>query len=358
VPDYLVKRNCDLKKQKGDVFMVIINNQKKLNCGRITAIGSALVDLLIHERDSFLTELGKEKGGMTLVESRDIDAILENSSHTPTVVPGGAASSSIVGVGRLGGRARFICRRGNDAPGQFYQDALEKSHVEPVSYTSATPTGRVLSVITPDAQRSMFTCLGASTELNPKDITPALFQDTGIALIEGYLLFNPDLMTACLESASKAGALIAMDLSSFEIVENTKPLLEKIVGTYVDILIANEDEARVYTGHADEGKALEALAAQAPLAVLKKGVRGSCLAHEGRIIDIPPETGNPATDTTGAGDLWAAGFLFGLAHGFSLEKSGALASLLGYEVCQVVGACLPEAGWQRIHTFMKKNDMT
>ncbi len=332
--------------------MVEINRDKPMKGDRITGIGSALVDLLIHESDLFLTELGKEKGGMTLVETQDIDVILGKTRETPMVVPGGAACNTIVGVGQLGGNARFIGQRGDDTPGRFYQEALEKCRVEPLFYTSATPTGRVLSVITPDAQRSMFTCLGASTELNPETITPALFQDTAIAVIEGYLLFNPDLMTVCLESAGKAGALIALDLASFEVVEATKPLLEEIVETHVDILIANEDEARAYTGHGDEAMALKVLARQVPLAVLKKGARGSCLAHEGRIVEIAPETGNPAMDTTGAGDLWAAGFLFGLAHGFSLEESGRLGSLLGYEVCQVVGAHIPEAGWHRIHRFM------
>jgi len=331
--------------------MVEINRAKPLNGNRITGVGSALVDLLIHESDAFLMELGKEKGGMTLVENHDIDALLERATGQPVVVPGGAACNTIVGVGKLGGSARFIGQRGGDDPGRFYQDALETCGVDPIFYTSATPTGRVLSVITPDAQRSMFTCLGASTELNPDKITPELFTDTAIAVIEGYLLFNPHLMTACLESAQAAGALIALDLASFEVVNATRSLLEKIVETHVDILIANEDEARAYTGHDDEAMALEVLAAQAPLAVLKKGARGSSLAHEGRIIDIAPETGNSARDTTGAGDLWAAGFLFGLAHGFSLEDSGRLGSLLGYEVCQVVGAHIPEDAWHRIHRF-------
>ncbi len=332
--------------------MVEINGAKPLNGNRITGVGSALVDLLVHESDAFLMELGKEKGGMTLVESHDIDALLERATDLPVVVPGGAACNTIVGVGKLGGNARFIGQRGGDDPGLFYQNALETCGVEPIFYTSATPTGRVLSVITPDAQRSMFTCLGASTELNPDKITPELFEDTAIAVIEGYLLFNPDLMIACLESAQAAGALIALDLASFEVVNATRGLLEKIVETHVDILIANEDEARAYTGHEDEAMALDVLAAQAPLAVLKKGARGSSLAHEGRIIDIAPETGNSARDTTGAGDLWAAGFLFGLAHGFSLEDSGRLGSLLGYEVCQVVGAHIPEDAWHRIHKFM------
>ena len=334
--------------------MLEINRAKPLKGSRITGVGSALVDLLIHEDDTFLTQLGKEKGGMTLVESRDIDAILEKAATPPAVVPGGAACNTIVGVGKLRGSARFIGQRGEDESGDFYQKSLEKCGVEPVFYTSSTPTGRVLSVITPDAQRSMFTCLGASTELNPEKITPELFKDTGIAVIEGYLLFNPDLMTACLASAAKAGALIALDLASFEVVNAVKPLLEKIVESHVDILIANEDEARAYTGHEDEAMGLDVMARQAPLAVLKKGARGSSLAHGGHIIDIPPETGASAIDTTGAGDLWAAGFLFGLAHGFSLEDSGRLGSLLGYEVCQVVGAHIPEDAWQRIYRFTEQ----
>jgi sugar/nucleoside kinase (ribokinase family) len=224
--------------------------------------------------------------------------------------------------------------------------------VEPVLTASDTPTGKVLSVVTPDAQRSMFTYLGASSELAPSGITPDLFQDTAIVMVEGYLLFNQELMVAALDSARAAGAKIALDLASFEVVEASRPVLGSLVTRYVDILIANEDEARAYTGRSDEAGALEALSRDVPVAVLKVGERGSRVAAGGIFHRIEPVTGKPARDTTGAGDLWASGFLYGLANGYSIEHSGRIASRCGYEVCQVMGAHIPEEGWERIRRLL------
>ncbi len=315
---------------------------------RITGIGSALVDILINESDLFLNNLGKEKGGMTLVEDKDIKVILSESDKTPIVVPGGAACNTIVGVGSLGGDARFIGRRGNDAYGETFEKQIIKCNVEPVVSISDSPTGRVLSVITPDAQRSMFTFLGASTELDPKLITSDIFKETAITMIEGYILFNKDLMMAALKAARTAGSLIALDLASFEVVNASKDILENIIKEYVDILIANEDEAKAYTGYEDEQKAIEKMSQHVTYAVLKIGKRGSYVSYNNNITKIKAQSGKTPKDTTGAGDLWAAGFLFGIAHGFSIEKSGRIASACGYEVCQVMGAQLPEETWSRI----------
>ena len=320
----------------------------KKSITRITGIGSALVDILINESDLFLTNLGKEKGGMTLVENKDIEVILSESDKTPIIVPGGAACNTIVGVGSLGGDARFIGRRGNDAYGETFEKQIIKCNVEPVVSISDSPTGRVLSVITPDAQRSMFTFLGASTELDPKLITSDIFKETAITMIEGYILFNKDLMMAALKAAGMAGSLIALDLASFEVVNASKDILENIIKEYVDILIANEDEARAYTGYDDELKAIETMSQHVTYAVLKIGERGSYVSYNNNITKIKAQSGNTPKDTTGAGDLWAAGFLFGIAHGFSIEKSGRIASACGYEVCQVMGAQLPEEAWTRI----------
>ncbi len=321
---------------------------KKNKVTGITGIGAVLVDLLVNEDDRFLSDLGKRKGGMTLVDNQEIENILKRASCKPVVVPGGAACNTIVGVGQLGGRARFIGSRGDDEHGVLYENQLKKFNVEPVFTVSSLPTGKVLSVITPDAQRSMFTCLGASTELDPGKINKTMFKDTAIAVIEGYLLFNPDLIMAALKSAKSAGASIALDLASFEVVENSMEILKDIVKDYVDILIANEDEAKAYTGLADEAEAIKVLSKDVSIGVLKLGERGSCISAEGRIIMVKPETGRDIVDTTGAGDLWAAGFLFGLANGFSMEKSGEIASACGYEVCRVMGAQIPSDGWNRI----------
>jgi sugar/nucleoside kinase (ribokinase family) len=314
---------------------------------RITGIGSALVDILINESDQFLTDLGKEKGGMTLVENKDIEQILAQTRRH-VVVCGGAACNTIVGIGSLGGDARFIGRRGNDAYGHSFEKQVAKCNVELIVSISNSPTGKVLSVITPDAQRSMFTFLGASTELDPELITPAMFKDTAISMIEGYLLFNRQLMMAALKAARAAGSLIALDLASFEVVNASRDILEDIIMDFVDILIANEDEARAYTGYDDEQKAIEKMSQHVTYAALKLGARGSYVSHQNHITRIEPQSGNAPIDTTGAGDLWAAGFLFGIAHGFSIEKSGRIASACGYEACQVIGAQLPEDAWSRI----------
>lgn len=334
--------------------MVEIVYNRPLTGDRITGIGAALVDLLISEPDQFLENLGKDKGGMTLVDAPEIRQILDLSRQVPEVVPGGAACNTIVGVGRLGGKARFIGCRGSDDHGRMFEDTLLQCRVEPVLFRAEMDTGMVLSVITPDAQRSMFTCLGASTGLVPDAVTPELFQDTAIAMIEGYLLFNPELMAACLKSAREAGALIALDLASFEVVAGARQSLGRIIYEYVDILIANEDEAREYTAMDRETRALEKMAHQVPLAVLKQGGRGSLIAHGGRVTDVKPITGEPVMDTTGAGDLWAAGFLYGLTHGLSLGDCGWLGSLLGYEVCRVVGAHIPDDRWPFIRDQLEK----
>ncbi len=195
---------------------------------RITGIGSALIDLLINESDQFLEDLGKEKGGMTLVEHTDITDILSKTDQSPAVVPGGASCNTIVGVGRLGGDARFIGSRGDDRLGKIFEDSLHTGNIESVCSTSSAPTGKVLSVITPDAQRSMFTFLGASTELDPESITPEMFKNTAISMIEGYLLFNKELMMAALTAARSAGSIIALDLASFEVV-NASGIFSRIL---------------------------------------------------------------------------------------------------------------------------------
>ncbi len=322
------------------------------NPTRITAIGNALVDILIHETDQFLLDHKKEKGGMTYSGDADIQHLLAQTAQKPKIVPGGAACNTILGVGMLGGKARYIGQRGDDMFGTIFENFLTASQVETRVSVSSSPTGKCLSVITPDAQRSMFTFLGASVEMSIDSITEHMFKDSAIALIEGYLVFNPALILASLEAARKAGALIALDLASFEVVNRTRTLLDHIVHEYVDILLANEDEAAAFTGHENEEKALAALSENVTYGVLKLGKNGSLISHNGQVTKIDPVTGEPPIDTTGAGDLWAAGFLYGIAHGRSIEKSGHLASACGYEVCQVIGASIPDAGWEKIRALL------
>ena len=334
---------------RGKDKLQFIKNNRQL----IVGIGSALVDILIHEKDEFLKKTGAVKGGMTLVDKETIERTLALSSGNASIVPGGSACNTIVGIGKLGGAARFVGKCGKGDMGELIESDLRKQNVVPVLFRSDSPTGRVLSIISPDAQRSMFTYLGASAETRPEDISEKLFKDAAIVHIEGYLLFNPELIQAALTAAKSAGAKISLDLASFTVVEESKELLEQLVDSYVDILIANEDEACAFTGYSDEHLAIEALSEQADVAVLKVGPRGSYVSHAGRTIAIKSMGDGKALDTTGAGDMWAAGFLYGLVKGYSLEKCGRLGSACGYEVCQVVGANIPDEGWERIKMLLK-----
>ncbi len=318
----------------------------------IVGIGSALVDILAHETDDFVHKSGAVKGGMTLVENGVIESVLSDLNVSPSVVPGGSACNTMIGVARLGGASRFVGKRGAGPMGVFFETGLVENGVEPHLLHSPSRTGRVLSIITPDAQRSMLTYLGASSEIRPEEIADVHFEGAAVVHLEGYLLFNPALILQSLSLAKRSGARISLDLSSFTVVESNKALLDTIVDEFVDILIANEDEARAFTGQSDESLMIESLSLRAEIAVLKVGSRGSYISRQGKTHHIAPLGDGCAVDTTGAGDLWASGFLFGLVNGYPLEKCGRLASACGYEVCQVIGAGIPDDGWQRIRTLL------
>jgi sugar/nucleoside kinase (ribokinase family) len=167
-------------------------------------------------------------------------------------------------------------------------------------------------------------------------------------------LFNQELFAAVVASAKQAGALISLDLASFNVVEEAKDVLPGFVEEYVDILIANEDEAFAYTGRKDESAALERLSRYVDIAVLKIGARGSLLAHDGMQIKVAPCGDGGAVDTTGAGDLWASGFLYGLVNQWPLDACGDLGSICGHAVCQVVGTNIPDEQWTTIRTSVEE----
>jgi sugar/nucleoside kinase (ribokinase family) len=327
-----------------------MDKNKKL----IVGVGSALIDILAYESDEFLEKTGAVKGGMKYVDREFIEQTLSHITQKPIIVPGGSACNTVVGIGKLGGPARFVGKSGCGEMARLFETDLKINNVDPALFKSPSPTGRVLSIITSDAQRSMFTFLGASSEIQPCEITEKCFKDAAIVHIEGYLLFNEDLIMAALQAAKSVGALISLDLASFTVVEASKMILKNIVNEFVDILIANEDEAQAFTGYSDDIKAIGVLAQNTMIAALKVGKRGSYISHQGKTIKIEPIGDGGVLDTTGAGDLWASGFLFGLVNGYSFEKCGKLGSACGYEVARVIGANIPEAGWQRIKILLEE----
>lgn len=316
-----------------------------------TGVGSALVDILLQESDDFVSANNIIKGGMELVDATKADELVAKSDQKPEIVPGGSACNTTIGLGRLSGKAQFIGTAGKDDLGELFKDSLIKNSVEPVLTYGEQTTGRVLSVITPDAERSMLTYLGASTETAPSYFTTESFGDADLVHIEGYMLFNETLIRAVLTTAKAAGKLISLDLASFTVIDANPGLVKELVKEYVDIVLANEDEARSYTGSDDELKALDILSEDAPIAVVKVGKRGSYIKVNGEVTTIAPVGSGSALDTTGAGDLWASGFLYGVINGLSMDTCGAIASKCGYEVCQVTGAQIPEVKWEEINAM-------
>lgn len=319
----------------------------------IVTVGSALVDILARADEGFLADAGGVKGGMVYVEPETIEHTLSRLPEPPAVVPGGSACNTAVGVARLGGKARFVGKRGSGQLGDYLERALRANRVEPRLLRSEKPTGRVLSVVTPDAQRSMFTYLGAAAETRPEEIGPELFADAAIVHVEGYLLHNPALIRRALEAARAAGARVSLDLASHNVVEAARGLLEDLVRDYVDILLANEDESRAFTGEADPARALDSLRREVEIAVVKLGARGSLIAEGNAVHAVPALGDGRALDSTGAGDLWASGFLYGLLRERPIPECGAIGAACGYEVCQVLGASIPEEGWRRIRSTLE-----
>lgn len=314
----------------------------------VVGVGAALVDLLIEEADQFVANMGSPKGGMTLVELPAIESALKTTAAPLKVVPGGSACNTMVGIGNLGGKARMIGRLGKDELGKVFLDGLKRAGVDHRIRHSDMSTGRVLSVVTPDTQRTMFTFLGASTQLGPDDVALGDFSDAGIVYLEGYLLFNRPLVERILEVAKQARAKVVLDLGSYQVVEACRDFLDKVL-PQVDVVLANEDEAKAYTGMA-ESESLEILAGKVHIAAVKLGKHGVMLARGDARHKVEAHLVK-AIDTTGAGDLWASGFVYGLTQGLGLDDAARLGCKVGSEVVQVMGAVIPETGWQRIHGY-------
>ena len=208
-------------------------------------------------------------------------------------------------------------------------------------------SGTCLCLVTPDSQRTMRTYLGAAATLDPAEIGAADFAGCTHAHIEGYLLFNESLMRHVLKTAKAAGCTVSLDLASPEVVGAARAILPDLIREHVNMVFANEDEAAAFAGTRDEGEALRCLARLCRLAVVKVGVRGSLIRRGEETVTVPARRVK-AVDTTGAGDLWAAGFLYGVLTGRSLADAGRFGSVVAAAVVQQTGAVIPEGKWCKV----------
>ncbi len=317
---------------------------------KIMGIGSPVLDILVNVDDKFIREYaGGEKGGMELVNAMHLDAILGQVPDVPLSALGGSAANTIFGLTKLGMQTAFLGKIGNDIDGETYKKLYKEMGGDISHFTTSkeSHTARCLSLVTPDSERTMRTDLGAASMLSFADITPEQFTDISHLHVEGYLLFCDNLLEHILKTAKNAGCIISMDLSSFEVVNIFKESILELLKNYVDILFANEDEANALCGSINVEKQANELENYCSTVVIKLGKKGAFIKHKTQVYKIDAKVVD-AVDTTGAGDLWQAGFLYGLLNRKHIQEAGRYGSLLGAAVVQIMGASIPNIMWNDI----------
>jgi sugar/nucleoside kinase (ribokinase family) len=319
---------------------------------KILGMGNALVDILtVLDSDDLLSALELPKGSMQLIDREMMSNISEHTaSYSKSMVAGGSASNTINAVARLGVEAGFIGKIGADEVGRFYHDDCLKNGVKPQLFQSDNASGRCMVLVSRDSERTMGTFLGASAEMIASDITPELFDGYRIFHIEGYLVQNYDLIRTAITLAKAAGLTVSLDLASYNVVEANLDFLLEIIPGNVDIVFANEEEAKALTGKSPE-EALHEIGDLCSVAVVKIGKEGSLIKHGDDVIRIGGFEAQ-SVDTTGAGDVYAAGFLYGFANDLPLAISGTIGSYLAAKVVEEIGPKIKAERWSTIHSWI------
>lgn len=323
---------------------------------KVLGIGNALVDVLIRlENDALLQEMNLRKGSMQLVDSNFKQLVLEKTKHlSKAQASGGSAANTIHGLAALGTPTAYIGKVGDDETGKFFTNDLVSNHIKPFLETSKTGTGVASALISPDSERTFGTYLGAAVEVGPEDLRPEQFQGYDILHIEGYLVFNEALIETAVKMAKERNMTVSLDLASYNVVEAKLEFLRELTKQYVDIVFANEEEAKAFTGKEPE-EALDEIADMCSIAVVKIGKKGALVKCDSEKVIIGAIPAN-VIDTTGAGDLYAAGFLYGFANGLSLKTCGEFGALLAGKVIEVIGAKIAPETWELIRKEIKKRN--
>jgi sugar/nucleoside kinase (ribokinase family) len=308
----------------------------------VCGIGNAIVDVFSHCEEEFLSRMGLTKGAMMLVDPKRSGALYD--AMGPAVeVSGGAAANTIAGLASLGGKGAYIGKVGNDQLGGIFRHDIRAAgvHFETPSVATATPTARSMIFVTPDAERTMNTYLGACVELTPDDVDPNVIQHSKVTYLEGYLWDPPLAKEAFLKAADiahKAGHQISLTLSDAFCVKRYLKEFQDLVKNHVDILFANETEIMALWETEDCDQAVAVTRENCDLAALTRSEKGSLIVTGETVVQIPAWPVGKVVDLTGAGDLYAAGFLFGYTQGRDHATCGRIASLCAGEIISHFGA--------------------
>jgi len=315
---------------------------------KVLGLGNALTDVLLQVSEDDLRELGLPKGSMNLISMEQAEQIqMRFASVRKRMVAGGSASNTINTIASLGGKAAFIGKIGNDEVGAFYRDDLIKNGVNPMLLTSSQGmSGCSTVLITPDGERTFATYLGAAADLHADDIRKEAFVGYDIFHLEGYLVQDEEMIAKAIRLAKEAGCTISLDMASYNVVNEHHLFLKEMIRRYVDIVFANEDESFAYT-HLNPEEAVHTLAQQCDIAIVKVGKRGSYVQQGGQMIHIGAIT-TSCLDSTGAGDLYAGGFLHALSDGFDIRRCAEIGTIAAGRVVEIIGTKLNEENWEEI----------
>lgn len=309
----------------------------------VVGIGNAIVDIIGRCDDAFLATHGCSKGSMQLVDAPAISR-LYGSMGPGVEISGGSVANSVAGVASFGGRAGFIGKTARDQFGQVFGHDIRAAGVTFTTTPApeeSDPTGRCLVLVTPDGQRTMHTFLGVSPQLGGGEVDAELIASARIVYLEGYLFDRPEAKAAFREAAgiaAKAGRQVALSLSDAFCVDRHRGEFRDLIRGSVDILFANEAEIMsLYQTSSFEDAARQAQA-DTRLAAITRSEKGSVILSKGTSVAVPAAPVAAVVDTTGAGDLYAAGFLYGIASGKDLETAGRLGSLAAAEIISHIGA--------------------
>jgi len=307
----------------------------------VVGIGNALVDVIAHADDSFIELESLVKGSMTLIES-DRAASLYKALGSGVEMSGGSAANTMCGVASFGGRAAYIGKVSNDDLGQVFGHDLRAVGVafRPGVPAGDMPTGSCIIVVTPDAQRTMNTHLGVSSLLCPPDIDLDTVAAGAVLYMEGYLFDRPEAKAAfrhASQIAHQHGRMVSLTLSDSFCVDRHRDDFRALVSDEVDILFGNEDELLSLYEVSSFDEAVAAVRADCAMAAITRGAVGSVIITRQEILVIDAEPVDQVLDTTGAGDLFASGFLYGLTKGLPLVECGRLGSIAAAEVISHVG---------------------
>jgi len=312
----------------------------------VFGIGNPVMDVLIKVEDDFLKELGLEKGAMKLVDETELkkyEEIIEKKFHFDDriMIPGGSVANTVAGVINLGGKSGFCGKVGDDMHAKVYRDKLEEHGVESSIATTKGRTAVAITLITPDSERTFIVHLGVANQLHHGEVLEKDVARAKYLHLSGYVIDAPETRKSAIQAmeyAKRNNTKVSLDFSDYNLAKKNKEIIKNLMKNYISIIFANEEEAEAYTGKQPE-EAVAELGKEVETAIVKIGSEGSIIMHKGRLKKIEGFKAN-AIDTTGAGDMYAAGVLFGLADEWPIDKAGMFGSYAAAKIVEKIGARL------------------